>query len=56
MCIRDSSTVDNVDQQTGRITTVLVLSSESKGHTGAYGTGAGASAITVGADGRPAQQ
>lgn len=50
------STVDNVDQQTGRITTVLVLSSESKGHTGAYGTGAGASAITVGADGRPAQQ
>ncbi|NDK92089.1 copper transporter [Gordonia desulfuricans] len=43
------STVDDVDQQTGLITTVLVLNQESDGKTGAYGTGAGATAITVGA-------
>ncbi|MFT4043208.1 MAG: copper transporter [Gordonia sp. (in: high G+C Gram-positive bacteria)] len=43
------STVDNIDQQVGRITSVLVLNSERSGHTGAYGTGAGAKAITVGA-------
>ncbi|MDL9937192.1 copper transporter [Gordonia sp. ABSL1-1] len=47
------STVDNVDQQTGRITTVLALGAETKGRSGAYGTGAGAGAITVGTDGRP---
>ncbi|GAC69744.1 copper transporter [Gordonia soli] len=48
------STVDNVDQQTGRITTVLTMVEESAGRTGAYGTGVGARAITVGTGGRPA--
>lgn len=48
------STVDNVDQQTGRITTVLVLGEEAKGRTAAFGTGPGASAITVGGAPRPA--
>ncbi|SDU20866.1 copper transporter [Gordonia westfalica] len=48
------STVDNVDQPTGLITTVLALAAEGKGATGAYGTGAGATAVTVGADGKPA--
>ena len=47
------STVDNVDQQTGRITSILVLQEEKGGRTGAYGTGAGAKAITVGATDRP---
>ncbi|MGV9827701.1 copper transporter [Gordonia sp. NPDC003429] len=41
------STVDNVDQQMGQITTVLALNAESDGRTGAYGTGPGAKAITV---------
>ena len=44
------STVDNVNQQTGLITTILALNAEVDGHSGAYGVGAGASAITVGAD------
>ncbi|MFW0787970.1 copper transporter [Gordonia sp. CPCC 206044] len=48
------STVDNVDQQTGRITTMLVLQQEADGHTAAYGTGAGARAITVGGGSGPA--
>ncbi|MEE3853496.1 copper transporter [Gordonia sp. LSe1-13] len=48
------STVDNVDQQTGLITTVLTLAEEAEGQTGAYGTGAGAQAITVGAGPGPA--
>lgn len=39
------STVDNVDQATGRITTVLALSDELGNKVGAYGTGPGASAI-----------
>lgn len=43
------STVDNVDQQTGRITTILVLDEESQARSGAFGTGPGATAITVGA-------
>lgn len=43
------STVDNVDQQTGRITSILALAQEARGRTGAYGTGPGARAITVGA-------
>lgn len=43
------STVDNVDQQTGLITTILVLDEEANGHSGSYGTGPGATAITVGA-------
>ncbi|MCH5645589.1 copper transporter [Gordonia sp. ABSL49_1] len=47
------STVDNVDQQTGRITAILALAADADGHTGAYGTGPGAIAITVGADGKP---
>ncbi len=47
------STVDNIDQQTGRITTILVLADESDGRTGAYGTGPGAKAITVGAPATP---
>ncbi|AZG44723.1 copper transporter [Gordonia insulae] len=48
------STVDNVDQQTGRITTVLALAQEADGRTGGYGTGPGARAITVGAEPGPA--
>ncbi|MYR05370.1 copper transporter [Gordonia sp. SID5947] len=48
------STIDNVDQQTGRITTVLALADEADGRTGAYGTGPGAKAITVGAESGPA--
>ncbi|MGB3696977.1 MAG: copper transporter [Gordonia sp. (in: high G+C Gram-positive bacteria)] len=43
------STVDDVDQQIGRLTTVLALGEESAGRTGAYGTGPGATVITVGA-------
>ncbi|PYE20622.1 copper transport outer membrane protein MctB [Williamsia limnetica] len=39
------STVDNVDQATGRITTVLALSDELGDKHGAYGTGPGATAI-----------
>lgn len=42
------TTVDNVEQQTGVITTVLALAAEADGRSGAYGTGAGATAITVG--------
>ncbi|GAA1480077.1 copper transporter [Gordonia sinesedis] len=41
------STVDNVDQQTGRITTILALNREGTGASGAYGTGPGATSITV---------
>ncbi|MDY6809948.1 MAG: copper transporter [Actinomycetota bacterium] len=48
------STVDNVEQQTGLITTILVLAQEARGQTAAYGTGAGAQAITVGAVPGPA--
>ncbi|GAC85782.1 copper transporter [Gordonia paraffinivorans] len=47
------STVDNVDQPTGLITTILALAAEKKGSTGAYGTGPGASSVTVGVDGKP---
>lgn len=43
------STVDNVDQETGQLTTILALNDETQGRTGAYGTGTGATAITVGA-------
>lgn len=43
------STVDNADVPTGQITTVLTLAEEGKARTGAYGTGPGAVAITVGA-------
>ncbi|AVM02210.1 channel protein [Gordonia iterans] len=41
------STVDDVNEQTGRVTAVLALDAETKGRSGAYGTGAGASSITV---------
>ncbi|NLG48090.1 copper transporter [Gordonia sp. (in: high G+C Gram-positive bacteria)] len=44
------STVDNIEQQTGQITSVLALGEESDGRTGAYGTGPGATVITVGAE------
>ncbi|MBM7369433.1 copper transporter [Gordonia hydrophobica] len=45
------STVDNVDQGTGQVTTVLAFGEESQGRSGAFGTGMGATAITVGAEG-----
>jgi hypothetical protein len=41
----DISTVDNVDQTTGRITTVLALADELGNKQGAFGTGPGATAI-----------
>lgn len=43
------STVDNLDQQTGQVTSVLALGEESHGRTGSFGTGPGATVITVGA-------
>lgn len=49
------STVDNIDQQTGRITSILALGEESHGRTGAYGTGPGAKSITVGGQPGPTQ-
>ncbi len=42
------STVDNVDQQMGRVTTVLALAADVKGKPAAFGTGPGAVAITPG--------
>ncbi len=44
------STVDNLGQETGRITTILALQEEQHGRTGAYGTAQGATVITVGAE------
>ncbi|WP_336791028.1 copper transporter [Gordonia malaquae] len=44
------STVDNVDRETGRLTTILVLGEELAGRSDAFGTGPGATAITVGAE------
>ncbi len=41
------STVDDVNAQTGQVTVVLALGAESDGRSGAYGTGAGATSITV---------
>ncbi|WP_280763945.1 copper transporter [Prescottella agglutinans] len=43
------TTVDNVDRESGRITTVLALQEQLGGGAGRYGTGPGATAITVGA-------
>ncbi|WP_032378534.1 copper transporter [Rhodococcoides fascians] len=43
------STVDNVDREAGRITTVLALAEQLDGASGRYGTGANANAVTVGA-------
>ncbi|MFT3715339.1 MAG: copper transporter [Gordonia sp. (in: high G+C Gram-positive bacteria)] len=45
---KEIATVDDVDAQVGRITTILALGDAAAGRTGAYGTGQGASAITVG--------
>ena len=47
------TTVDNVDQETGRLTTILALGEELAGRSGAFGTGPGATAVTVG--GEPAE-
>ncbi|WP_343710259.1 copper transporter [Mycobacterium sp.] len=42
------STVDDIDAEPGRITVILGLAEEiNGGHTGQYGTGRGASALTV---------
>lgn len=41
------STVDDVQDEPGGITVVLALDAEADGRTGAYGTGPGASSITV---------
>lgn len=43
------TTVDNVDRESGRITTVLGLQEQLSGHAGRYGTGPNATAVTVGA-------
>lgn len=42
------STVDDVEYPAGRITTVLALAAELDDRTGQYGTGPGATAVTVG--------
>ncbi|SRR5699024_4595696 len=41
------STVDNIEYPAGRITTVLALAAELDDRTGQYGTGPGATAVTV---------
>ncbi|GAB4587155.1 copper transporter [Nocardia sp. IFM 10818] len=43
------TTVDNVDHEIGRITTVLGLTEQLNGGTGRYGTGARATSLTVAA-------
>ncbi|QLY33896.1 copper transporter [Nocardia huaxiensis] len=43
------TTVDNVDHEIGRITTVLGLTEQLNGGTGRYGTGAKATSLTVAA-------
>ncbi|AYF77688.1 copper transporter [Nocardia yunnanensis] len=43
------TTVDNVDREIGRITTVLGLTEQLNGGTGRYGTGAKATSLTVAA-------
>lgn len=43
------TTVDDVDRESGRITTVLALQEQLGGGSGRYGTGPGATAVTVGA-------
>ncbi|MFD1813498.1 copper transporter [Rhodococcus gannanensis] len=42
------STVDNVDRESGRITTVLALQEQLGGGAGRFGTGPNATAVTVG--------
>ncbi|MBJ8342835.1 copper transporter [Antrihabitans sp. YC3-6] len=44
-----ASTVDNVDREAGRITSVLALQEQLTGASGRYGTGPKATAVTVGA-------
>ncbi|MEZ5154409.1 copper transporter [Rhodococcus zopfii] len=46
------STVDNLDREAGRITTVLALQEQLAGGAGRYGTGPGAGAVTVGSAAR----
>nr|WP_296780263.1 copper transporter [Rhodococcus sp. (in: high G+C Gram-positive bacteria)] len=46
------STVDNVDREAGRMTTALALQEQLDGASGRYGTGANATAVTVGAPAR----
>ncbi|WP_440714114.1 copper transporter [Gordonia sp. FQ] len=41
------STVDDVNEQTGQITVILALDAEAAGRSGAYGSGQGATSITV---------
>ncbi len=43
------TTVDDIDRESGRITTVLALQEQLGGGSGRYGTGPGATAVTVGA-------
>nr|WP_206038438.1 copper transporter [Rhodococcus sp. HNM0569] len=42
------TTVDDVDRQSGKITVALALQEQSAGGSGRYGSGPGASAVTVG--------
>lgn len=46
------STVDNLDREAGRITTILALREQFDGGSGRYGTGPGATAVTVGSPAR----
>lgn len=46
------STVDNLDRESGRLTTVLALREQYDGGTGRYGTGPSATAVTVGSPAR----
>ncbi len=43
------TTIDNIDRESGKITTPLALQEQLNGGAGRYGTGPGAAAITVGA-------
>ncbi|MEE2034574.1 copper transporter [Rhodococcus chondri] len=46
------STVDNLDREAGRVTTVLALGEQFDGGVGRYGSGPGAAAVTVGSAAR----
>ncbi len=46
------STVDNLDREAGRSTTVLALREQLDGGAGRYGTGPGTAAVTVGSAAR----
>ena len=43
------TTVDNIDREAGKITTVLALREQLGGKSGRYGTGPSSAAVTVGA-------